>query len=1209
MNLFDISRAPLEGVNLIEASAGTGKTYAIEGLYIRLLLEKQLTLDQILVVTFTRAATEELKTRIRQKLVLANAAFTSGVCQEPFIGELCARIKDHRHAAGLLQNALINFDKAAIFTIHGFCQRILAESAFETRNLFEFEVVTDMSGLLNEIADDFWRIHFYSAPVELVSYGLKQLSGPDYFYRLSAKAVRPNLLAFPQIKRPDMKSMDDYRRLFSEMATAWEAGAREILLLLKDPALNGKVYGSTKPAPEYPDVSKRDAAILSLGNSMDRLVADNSPGFPLFKKFELFTRTKLSDAGKKNQTPPHHPFFDLCDKLTEKAKMLEAEMDDFLVFLKSEFFRYVANCLAGRKKKSNMIGFDDMLIMVKRAFDLQGGQDLVKKIRQIYKAALVDEFQDTDAVQYEIFSRLFGCGDDALFMIGDPKQAIYSFRGADIFSYMEAAYHVKNPYTLLKNFRSDPPLIEAVNGIFSSHHRPFFFESIAFGKAQSANPGKAETSAGSSGLIIWHLFSDPLIERDVPIPKSHAMQRASQAIAAEIISLASPGKNSVQFGDIAILVRTNRQAKLIKSRLSKQNIPCVLYQTGNIFSTDEALDMKRILWGIAEPGDKRRMTAAMSTDLVGVNGIELDMKRSSMTVENKITSIKTYSAIWKTEGFMRMFRRLMAEEHIKQRLMKYPDGERRLTNLLHLSEILHQAEIENSLGMLGLVKWLANKITSFPFDSEEHLIRLENDARAVTIMTLHKSKGLEFPIVFCPFPWDESEVREKEVEFHDPSQNNRPAIDLGSERFEENKKIAEKERLAENLRLFYVSLTRAKNKCYIVWGRIKGGETSAPAYLFHCAGDGADPLAELKNTFSLKSDAALINDLNVLSERSHGTIRLAALPSHTDTQTLFKSIEGRNFSPREFSGAISNAFRIASYSSLSAGKTEANDLFDNYWDAGTPAAANDLEHDNHNTDIGQDFSDISGFPKGTRSGLFFHSVFENIEFDSFIKNPDQYAIARQLNTHGFDPAWEKEVIRTISNVLSTPLNTSEGNIRLCSVKRENRLNEMDFYFPIKKISPGALSSIFAPFGRQKFFDGYHNALERLTFAPLEGFMKGFIDLVFFHENRFYIIDWKSNRLGPARSDYHQGKIHEVMMTHHYILQYHLYALALHCYLTKRVSSYQYIKNFGGVFYLFIRGINPADQQSAGIYFDLPDPELIEHLRESLTPDTGSESLK
>jgi exodeoxyribonuclease V beta subunit len=1208
MKLLDILSAPLEGVNLIEASAGTGKTYAIEGLYIRLLLEKQLTLDQILVVTFTRSATEELKTRIRQKLTLAKAGFDDAASPDPFIRDLCAQTKDHRQASEHIQNTLVNFDKAAIYTIHGFCQRILAESAFETRNLFDFEVISDQSGLLYEIVDDFWRIHFYQAPMEVVSRAIKQFSGPEYFYRLSAKAVRSDLLVFPPSKRPGMKAVNAYRALFNELAGAWKTEAQEVLELLKDPSLNGTVYGSAKPDAQYPGSSKRDTAILNLRKSMDQFIANDRPEFPLFKKFELFTRTKLLSTGKKSLAPPQHPFFDLCDNLYEKAKQVDAEVDDFLVFLKSEFFRYAAAALSKRKKRSNQISFDDLLIMVKRALDRQGGADLVKRIRQIYKAALVDEFQDTDTIQYHIFSRLFGSGDATLFMIGDPKQAIYSFRGADIFSYMEAAAHADTPYTLLKNFRSDPLLIDAVNTIFSSCHDPFLFPGIAFEKAESGKTD-GDLTPSKSGLVLWHFFSDSYREEDQAVSKSDALQRVSHAVAGEIIKLASQEENGVQFGDIAILVRTNRQAKRIKDHLFGQSIPCVLYQTGNVFKTDEALEIQQFLWGLAESGDERRMAAAMSTDLMGVNGSEFDNLQSSMTVENKIASIKKYSAVWETEGFMRMFRRVMTEQQVKQRLMQYPDGERRLTNLLHLSEILHQAEIENSLGMSELIRWLAKKTVSFSFDAEEHLIRLETDACAVNILTIHKSKGLEFPIVFCPFPWDESAVYEKEVEFHDSTQNNRLVIDLGSERFDEHKKTAEKERLAENLRLFYVSLTRAKNKCYMAWGRVKGAETSAPAYLFHCAHHGDDPLSELVKTLSGKNDEKLLKDLGALCGRSHGAISLCPLPSSNGNERpRCKEEKGGNLSLRAFSGAISNTFRVVSYSSLSAGKVHVNDVLDKYSDTVAAFLDESAAKGYQDPGIGQNFSDISRFPKGTRSGLFFHSVFENIIFSSFLKYPDRSPVARQLMAHGFDPAWEPAVIQMISNVISTALHTPEGDIRLCLISEENRLNEMEFYFPVKKISPETLTRLFEFSGLGKPFDGYHQNLEGLTFAPLEGFMKGFIDMVFIHKDRFYIVDWKSNCLGPTRSHYHRNKIHETMKDHHYILQYHLYALALHCHLSMRIPNYSYKKNFGGVFYLFVRGMDPASNNSNGIYFDQPDEQFMETMRESLMPGTVTRNI-
>jgi exodeoxyribonuclease V beta subunit len=428
IKIFDSVNTPLVGTNLIEASAGTGKTYTIAGLFLRLILEQKLSVDQILVVTFTKAATEELKDRIRNKLLQAKSAFLKGKSNDILINALVKNIGNQASAVQLIQDTLVDFDNASIFTIHGFCSRILHENAFETKSLFDTELVADQHGLIQEVADDFWREHFYSLPPEFVAYTLKKIPGPEYFVKLLAIKTAPDIRIIPELEKPSLNSLDNFRTIFKKLKKIWSFSREEVALLLKDPSLSGTVYGSLKTQGVKTDLSKRDMKVLSMIEAMDKFADVKSIGFPLFKDFEKFTATKLSKSVKKNHLPPLHEFFDICDALFEKGSSLESEMETYLLYLKTQFFNFAQTKLLERKKNSNIQFFDDLLIMVKNALEDKGGNELATAIRQKYKAALVDEFQDTDSVQYEIFTRLFATKQNSLFMIGDPKQAIYGFR-------------------------------------------------------------------------------------------------------------------------------------------------------------------------------------------------------------------------------------------------------------------------------------------------------------------------------------------------------------------------------------------------------------------------------------------------------------------------------------------------------------------------------------------------------------------------------------------------------------------------------------------------------------------------------------------------------------------------------------------------------------------------------------------------------------
>jgi exodeoxyribonuclease V beta subunit len=516
---FDLTNTPLEGINLIDASAGTGKTYTIEGLFLRLILEKQFRVDQILVVTFTIAATEELRDRIRTKLRQAEKAFSTGTGEDNLLIDLLKSQTDHGAAIDLIHTALVEFDKASIFTIHGFCARILFEHAFETGNLFDTALISDQTELIREVVEDYWRKNFYNAPPEFISFFTKKIKGPGYFWQLMRKMRAAEMNIVPQIDKPPLNSMSAFHQAFQHLKDQWPKGRDAVVQALQDPALSGIQYGSLKPAENAAGMTKREIKIQSMVAAMEKYVAPNSAGFPLFKSFENFTAQKISRAVRKNQSAPSHDFFGTCDEVYRHATELEAELEIYFVYLKSRLFAYAASELRERKSQKNIQFFDDLLVLVKQALAAQKGNPLAEAIRQRYKAALVDEFQDTDSVQYEIFSRLFAAKGSLLFMIGDPKQAIYSFRGADIFSYIQAARHAQAKFTLTENWRSEPILISAVNTIFSNIKNPFLYEDIPFEKARPGNKGSIASQENKTPLKIWYLDSRVHSDQDKPIGK------------------------------------------------------------------------------------------------------------------------------------------------------------------------------------------------------------------------------------------------------------------------------------------------------------------------------------------------------------------------------------------------------------------------------------------------------------------------------------------------------------------------------------------------------------------------------------------------------------------------------------------------------------------------------------------------------------------
>ena len=1203
MKIFDPINTPLTGTNLIEASAGTGKTYTIAGLFLRLILEKQLTVNQILVVTFTKAATEELKERIRNTLLDAKSAFLKNSSNDALVKTIVKKYDDRALSIQLIQDALMDFDNAAIFTIHGFCQRILHDNAFETQSLFDTELVTDSTSLTREIVDDFWRKHFYSLPMEFISYLLIKISGPEYFTRLLANNRTSDIKIIPELEKPDLASLDDFRAMFRKLRTIWPKSRTQVTRLLKEPSLSGSVYGSLRTTTMQTGVSKRDLTVTSMIASMDKFVDEKSDGFPLFKDFEKFTATKIENSIRKNCRPLSHEYFDICDSLYHKSVSLESEMETYLMYFKAQCFKFIQKNLLIRKQQDNIQFYDDLLIKLKNALEDNGGEKLAQIIRKKYSAALVDEFQDTDSFQYIIFTRIFDSKKSILFMIGDPKQSIYSFRGADIFSYMKAARNTDSKYTLIKNWRSNPNMITAVNTIFSNINAPFVFDRIGFEKGISGKKVKSMNEKSSPALTLWYVGANKKADTSKPLSKTEAVPLIAKAVAGEISRLILDEKNNLSRGinakEIAVLVRTNRQAQIIKKNLSSKGIPSVLYHTGNIFHTHEAMEMERILLSIAEPGNDRAFNAAVVTDILGVFGEDLDsINGEPFWLEAKSRRFREYFRLWARYGFIRMFRMLMAEEKVRERLLSFPDGERRLTNLLHLAEILHQKSSEKKLGITGMLKWLSEQRNAEIPESETHQLRLESDDQAVKIITIHKSKGLEFPVVFCPFAWEGSLIEDREILFHDKDVNETLTLDLGSKNIATHLAIAQNERLAENLRLLYVAITRAIHKCYLVWGRFNTAETSAIAYLLHYKGQPEDILREnlltsLREDVLNKNEEDLLQDLKRLSKKSEGSIKIVSLPLGESMEYITGEGDKEELSCRHFSGKIDTTWNISSFSHLISQRAVDRELPDRdvYHDLYTPTTENDLQlHKKEN---------IFSFPKGTRAGIFFHDVFEHIDFVESCTEEKIKLISNKLKEYRFESKWQKPVCSMVDNVLSVPLCINNTTLMLSSVHCRNRINEMEFYFPLKPVSPNRLRKIFADYGGIALVDDFPDRLGRLSFSLTKGFMKGYIDMVFYEQDRYWLVDWKSNFLGNSVENYGKNVLNTVMSRDFYILQYHLYVTALHQYLQLRIPEFTYERHFGGVFYIFIRGVNPDKGPEFGIYKDIPDKTLVDALLQEL----------
>jgi exodeoxyribonuclease V beta subunit len=1200
---FNLIKSAIEKTNLIEASAGTGKTYAIAAIFLRLILEKRFPVSEILVVTYTVAATEELRDRIRRAIRAAIDAFTKGGNDDLFLDALVRNSSQHGESIRLLREALRNFDEAPIYTIHGFCQRVLQDNAFESMEPFDRELVPDERALKEEIIEDFWRRNFYEAQAEFVSYALQKGYNPRYFMDMTkGRLSDPDMRIRPVLRPLSLDALPSFRKALNQVRSAWPSVRDDVHEKLKDPGL-------TKVKYKNPD------ALVAL---MDSYAASDL-SLPLFNGFDKLTSSGLKKGTNKGKNTPEHPFFDDCETLAKEASELTGQIEGRLLFLKVDLFRYMREELHKRKKLHNIQSFDDLLSNLHEALERENGDELARMIRSRYRAALIDEFQDTDPIQYAIFQHIFGKDDSILFFIGDPKQSIYRFRGADLFAYMRASRHVDARYTLTSNWRSEPDLVRAVNTIFETSGKgAFLYEEVPF---ESANAGDVKnrewlTIEGSvedaeefrePPFHVWFLNSERLSSVGAEKNKSQTVNIIVDAVATEILRLVCLGREKkAMIGaaplceeHIAVLVRTNNEARLVQEALRTVNIPSVLHSTGNLFETHEAMEVSHIFEGISEPHTEGMVRVALATDILGLTGEELEgLSGSESDWEKWVTRFADYNDLWERYGFIAMFRQFLSKEKVRERLLSFPDGERRLTNVLHLMEILHRSSVEQKLGMRGLMKWLAQQRNPVTLPSDEHELRLESDARAVRIVTIHKSKGLEYPVVFCPFNWSGSKSKGKEFTFHDPEDNWRLNLVLNPTAGPD-KSRAEKEELAENIRLLYVSLTRAKNRCYLVWGPFKEAGTSSLASIFHPHnGDLGDIVKATDDHFSGLTDSDIKLTLDNIALRSQGAITVYDMPSPA-YDVLTPSPEHPDaLSCRIFPGVAFRDRRIASFSYLLSERTAPPDAIHDVLSDLSDFPDRDGQLAAEETLYLKEPVGMFAFPRGAKAGNLLHDILEQIDFTTPDSLETQTTVNLKVKQHGFDALWQETVCKMIANVVAAPLHPEIKGLTLSTICKKDRLSELEFYFPLNRLTPEKLRNILVESGLSDN-TAAPEKIGRLHFQPVKGFMKGFMDLVFRHDGRFYLVDWKSNFLGSSVADYGPENLQDVMNKEFYLLQYHIYVLALHQYLKMRMPAYDYETHFGGVFYIFLRAVGPKNGLDAGIYRDRPAKSVIDCLCKEL----------
>ncbi|MCP8464677.1 exodeoxyribonuclease V subunit beta [Pseudomonas sp. ZM23] len=1208
---------PLHGSRLIEASAGTGKTFTIALLYVRLVLDhggeqaafgRPLSPPEILVVTFTEAATQELRERIRARLSEAARCFADPAGEHD---GLLAELRDSYAAerwpgcARLLRLAAEWMDEAAVSTIHSWCYRMLREHAFDSGSLFTQDLAADQSELLAEAVRDYWRRNFYPLGAAAANAVRHCYSGPEAL----ARALQPLLaaqeagfryadrpLAAPDSLGALLESTGQWYAELDEAETrarqAWAADRGGLAELLRN--LRGDLNGNSYRGKDD------DAVFAGWIEALDAW----SEGAEAPENLAKFGQTRIKVKAKA--VVPEHPALQAIDAWVERAE----QRPDIAPHLLLHALDEVRRNLEAEKQKRAELGFDDLLVRLDRALAGSTGERLAGRIREQFPVALIDEFQDTDPLQYRIFERIYRIAESprdlGLFMIGDPKQAIYAFRGADIHTYLRArAATAGRHYTLGTNFRSTQAMVRAANRCFlfaEGHPRAAF----RFAVEGQENPvpflevgarGRSETlvleGAQAPAMTFWQLDNDGQVCGSTHYRKEMAA-RSATAIQRWLSAAQSGGSGlrgadgswkALRPADIAILVRGRSEAEAIRAELAARRLASVyLSDRDSVFDSQEAADLLHWLRACADPGDDGTLRIALATRSLALDWTTLErLNQDERFWEDMVLRFREYRSLWQLQGVLPMLRRLLADFALPARLLRETDGERSLTNLLHLAEWLQREAVELD-GEHALLRVLAEQLES---PTSEEILRLESDADLIKVVTIHKSKGLEYPLVLLPFicTWRELDGKSTTPPSFQSGQTRVVELSRDKEQAKAAFQQANDERLSEDMRLLYVALTRARHAVWLgvaplVMSNSKSPELHKGAMGYLLGGGEALSVAELGER------------LGELRDGEPGIV-LEAAPE-ADPQVYVATCSGDLGAAREPRRRVAEKWWIASYSALAALAGDDNvesiapaPAADEPTSAGEDLLREGGMEEAREADVLPAPFSLHAFPRGANPGSFLHGLLEWAADEGFGSCDAQSLrdqLARRCKVRGWE-SWIEPLHGWLLQLLHTEFRLPDAApVSLATLSSYQK--EMEFWFATHRVDSQRLDRIVT----RHTLGGV--ARPALQANHLNGMLKGFIDLVFEHQGRYYVADYKSNWLGADDDAYTAPALREALLEHRYDLQYALYLFALHRLLQARLPGYDYERHVGGAMYLFLRGSQSATQ---GMYLERPPKALMDEL--------------
>ncbi len=1099
-------RDPLpDAVTVLEASAGTGKTYAITALAVRYLADG-LRPDQLLVMTFTNAATGELRERLRSALVAARDALEADDDDNVDDVVACLREGDAaRIGARLdaLRAAVANFDAVTVATTHSFCHQVLRGLGVAADVDPGAVFVDDLELLVDQVVDD---------------------------------------------------------------------------LYLRD-------YGPVGSVPPFDHATAR---------RVGRKAALNDP---------------FADLGAH----PPHPHTE-ADCRIAFAFEVRAEVDR-------------------RKRQSGVMTYDDLQGRLRDVLITPDrGGVVAARLRERFGVVLIDEFQDTDPVQYQIVDLAFVKTGATVVMIGDPKQAIYGFRGADIEAYLTAAHAATDRRSMNVSWRSDAGILRGCDALF--RHARLGHREIAYRALEAtADPVQLRPAGLPDGapVRVRILHRDDLPAADLTRGKAptilapRARQIVANDLASDIVRLLTSNAD-VEPKHIAVLVRKRSHSTLVRNALRAAGVPAVINRVGSVFDTAVAAEWLRLLEAVERPSSRPGVTAAALTAFCGWDA-DAVAAADDRTWELLHETIAGWGVVLRRHGIAAMLSVISSGEDLPARVLARPDGERELTDLRHVGELLHAAAVELDAG--GLASWLAEQIRTAAgdSDSDERSRRLDSDADAVQVVTVHAAKGLEFPVVYCPYLWEEGWIPQQGHAdafpvFHTASGARRLVVGGPSgPGYDDDWRRSRDEQRGEELRLLYVAMTRARHQLVIWWAATRDAAQSPLGRLLFAqeadgsigtTGHGPPPPDDAATAHLVRFAQHAPGAIGVERAPTRGGGRLA--PAPTSAASLETDVLDRD---------LDTAWRRTSYSGITAAARDRAGVAD---DDRRGGSGDDDESGIGGPDVPDaGFADrplaLGGMPAGAAVGSLIHEVLEGTDFAA----PDltlalRHELERQLPRHRIDVGDPGHVAAGLASSLATPLGGPFGAFTLAGLGRADRIDEMAFELPLAGgdrpaggLAVRRLAEVLA--AGVSAADPMAGYAERLARSPvggiaLRGFLNGFMDVVVrLPDGGYAVIDYKTNRLGPtARTpsawDYRPDAIVSAMHEADYPLQALFYLIALHRFLRWRVPGYDADRDLRGAGYVFLRGMTGAgtpvwDGGRCGIWAWRPPAGLVPSLSDAL----------